>query len=149
MVSFNNILKILDSDMLCCVFGHQSARCVQIMRWWCYNFRQGPIHTYSLLLITHFILTLLPHLYPPVFWIFSFSPSVLPPPTSSISSAFRCSPSLLHPLPTTSTGVKRRSPGLLELTIPGEPRNRISIPLTESIIQLPGTRTIPLSESGF
>ena len=55
-----------------------------------------------------FILTLPPHLYQPVFWIFLFLPSILPPP--SVSSVCHLIPSLLHPIPTFSPGTNHHPP---------------------------------------
>ena len=115
----------------------------------CYDLRQGPLHTYSPLLITHFIITLLPYLSPSVLWIFSFPPSILPPFPLSVSSYYCHSPSLLHLLSTASPGAKRRPPGLLEITILGEPRNWIIPTLREYGIQSHRTQIISLSESGM
>ena len=60
------------------------------------------------MLITQVILTLLPHLSPPIFWIFSFPPISYRPPTSSVQ---RCIPFLWNPLPTSSPGMKHHPSG--------------------------------------
>ena len=49
---------------------------------------------------------------------------------------------------TQKTGVLGPVEGVLELLIPGEPGNRIIL-LREPGIQFPGTRIIPLIESGI
>ena len=55
-----------------------------------------------------FIITLPPHLFQPVFWVFSFPPSMLLAPIRSVCCRF---PYHLNPLPTSSPSAKRRPLG--------------------------------------